>query len=205
MERIVTKDERKALRRFVTVTVAYALQCLVALAAMGIALHVYNLYPQFHSRMKQKQQDGLDIWTMVCKEGSASMAVKSSHVDCRGAFQKSEINPTMAALEEICLHLLRDANLFRYLIPDPASPLGYVFLKTVDALVSNVIMLGTIALVLLLWFQWSFYRGPYSAYSQYAQRKEWSKSPVEMVQTQGEQYRVPVDVPDKLYAPQKVY
>lgn len=173
---VATQGEKRALRKLTVTACLYAVQVVVLVMGVAAGLHAYNLYPGMRAKYTEKQRAAEATWKHVCHGDDPSRMLVSEYTDCKGAYQDSQLNPSLRALEDVCLHLLSDVNPLSYVVPNPSSTMGYLAIRVADMFISYSFLLIILATVVALWFAWTFYIGPMSTYHQLQQIKRFSSA-----------------------------
>lgn len=137
-------------RRSMLAQMAIAAACAVAFLVLAVfGLSAANLYPRFLAEAEQRQRNGIEVWTNVCKQGAVRLP--NSLVHCATAHADAGMVVRRVALEDTLSSVLQSAeayvsNLIGHINPiswvlrrcGTESTCHYVAWKSVDAFTSSL-------------------------------------------------------------------
>lgn len=153
----------------------WLLKLLTLLTLLYALVHARNLYPQRYLARERQRANAEYVWNQVCKQGRDPQTVSSPHVNCESSYSVMQASVSALALEDVLSIMLGELNPVRYLVPSGNGVLGYVVIRTLDAVLSYTVVLVAVAICALLWYAWTFYAVPYAAVMRHRSLQRYAK------------------------------
>lgn len=157
----------KAWRHLAWMRTLYATQVVALVLLAAAALHMYTVYPQHLAPRIARKQAAERTWELCQRESSAR---ESSYVDCTTACAHAASDARLLALEDTLWDTVGAVVPKAWRAGDVpgGTAVGYVFLRVVDNLASNLSLLLLVVGAALVWLVVAYRRGPGRAGLEYA-------------------------------------